>query len=226
MAVGNNPKRKNTYGTALALLTSRMFTIINEPGNLPCGVLIDEFPTIYLKDIDQLQNTGRSNGTSVVLGAQDKSQIIRDYKTESAEVLFNTVGNMLAGAVKGRTADDLSKSFGTEKRPYKSVQSGDTGQSVSISYQDEEIMPRAKIEALSQDTFCGYVADTFKQKIKHKTFCGEIIFDHKPTHNETIAQITYFEGPTPDTPPNIDHILYQNQRKIHQDIKNLMKKEL
>ncbi len=226
VAVGNNPKRKNTYGTALALLTSRMFTIINEPGNLPCGVLIDEFPTIYLKDIDQLQNTGRSNGISVVMGAQDKSQIIRDYKTENAEVLFNTVGNMFSGAVKGRTAEDLSKSFGTEKRPYKSVQSGDTGQSVSISYQDEEIMPRAKIEALSQGTFCGYVSDTFKQKIKHKTFCGEIVFDHKPTHNETIPQITYFEGPTPGTPPNIDHILYQNQRKIHQDIKNLMKKEL
>ena len=226
VAVGNNPKRKNTYGTALALLTSRMFTIINEPGNLPCGVLIDEFPTIYLKDIDQLQNTGRSNGISVVLGAQDKSQIIRDYKTESAEVLFNTVGNMLAGAVKGRTADDLSKSFGTEKRPYKSVQSGDTGQSVSISYQDDEIMPRAKIEALSQGTFCGYIADTFTQKIRRKTFCGEIVFDHTPTHNETIPQITYFEGPTPDTPPDIDNILYQNQRKIYQDIKNLLKKEL
>lgn len=224
--MGSNPKRKNTYGTALALLTSRMFTIINEPGNLPCGVLIDEFPTIYLKDIDQLQNTGRSNGISVVMGAQDKSQIIRDYKTENAEVLFNTVGNMFSGAVKGRTAEDLSKSFGTEKRPYKSVQSGDTGQSVSISYQDEEIMPRAKIEALSQGTFCGYVADTFKQKIKHKTFCGEIIFDHRPTHNETIPQITYFEGSTPGTRPDIDHILYQNQRKIHQDIKSLMKKEL
>ena len=82
--------------------------------------------------------------------------------------------------------EGLSKNFGTEKRPYKSVQYGDTGQSVSISYQVEEIMPRAKIEALSQGTFCGYVADTFKQKIKHKTFCGEIVFDHKPTHNETI----------------------------------------
>lgn len=226
VAVGNNPERQDTYGAALALMTARMFSIINKPGRLPCGVLIDEFPTIYLKDIDQLQNTGRSNGISVVLGAQDKSQIIRDYKTESAEVLFNTVGNMLAGAVKGRTADDLSKSFGTEKRPYKSVQSGDTCQSISISYQDDEIMPRAKIEALSQGTFCGYIADTFTQKIKRKTFCGEIVFDHTPTHNEKIPQITYFEGPTPDTPPDIDNILYQNQRKIYQDIKNLLKKEL
>lgn len=53
-----------------------------------------------------------------------------------------------------------------------------------------------------------------------------LVFDHKPTHNEPLPQITYFEGLTPGTPPNIDHILYQNQRKIQQDIKNLMKIEL
>jgi len=42
VAVGNNPERQNTYGAALALMTARMFSIINKPGRLND----EEFATI------------------------------------------------------------------------------------------------------------------------------------------------------------------------------------
>ena len=98
--MGNNPRRQSVYGTTLAMLMSQLFKIINMPGKLHSAVLIDELPTIYLKGLDNLINTARENKVAVVIGAQDKSQLVRDYDTKESDVIFNTVGNVFAGAVK------------------------------------------------------------------------------------------------------------------------------
>ena len=71
LCVGNNPDYQAIYGTTLALYTSRMFKLINHKGKLPCGVLLDELPTIFIKGLDNLIATARSNKVGIVLGAQD-----------------------------------------------------------------------------------------------------------------------------------------------------------
>ena len=71
--MGNNPDRKEIYGITLALYVSRLCKTINKPGKLHSGVLLDELSTIFVKGLDNLLNTARSNKVAVVLGAQDKS---------------------------------------------------------------------------------------------------------------------------------------------------------
>ena len=61
-----------------------MFKILNSPGNIKCGILLDEMPTIKIKGLDYLIATARSNGLAIVVGAQDLSQLIRDYKEKEA----------------------------------------------------------------------------------------------------------------------------------------------
>ena len=78
LCVGNDPDRQAIYSTTLALFTSRMFKLINHKGKRKCGVLLDELPTIFLKGLDNLIATARSNLVAIVLGAQDKSQLKRD----------------------------------------------------------------------------------------------------------------------------------------------------
>ena len=174
LCVGNDPDRQAIYGTTLALFTSRMFKLINHKGKLKCGVLLDELPTIYLKGIDNLIATARSNKVAIVLGAQDKSQLKRDYGEKESEVIFNTVGNVFSGQVNGKTAEELSKSFGKEFRRRESQTRGIEQDSVNISFQHEELLPLSTIETLSQGVFFGKVADNNDMKIKDKFFCGEI----------------------------------------------------
>ena len=220
VCIGNNPDRQTIYGTTLALLTSRLFKQINHKGLRHSAVLIDELPTIYLKGLDNLINTARSNKVAVVIGAQDKSQIIRDYDSQEADVIFNTVGNVFSGAVKGKTAEELSKSFGKELRQAWSHQTGDSSESQTLSWQMRDVLPRHRIEALSQGTFCGYVADTFEQKIERKLFCGEIVVDHVTQRHEPLPQISYFDN------ADIKEAIRINQQQIHDDIVNLLAKEL
>lgn len=197
MCIGNDPDRQAIYGTALALFTSRMFKLINHKGKRKCGVLLDELPTIFIKGLDNLIATARSNKVAIVLGAQDKSQLIRDYTQKEADVIFNTVGNIFAGQVNGKTAEDLNKSFGREFREQQSQTRNIDSESVSVSFHQEELMPVSKIETLTQGYFFGKVADNNKTPIEKKLFCGEIQIDvdawvKKMKSNHKLPQLTSF----------------------------------
>lgn len=174
VCIGNNPDRQSIYGTALALFTSRLFKLVNHKHKRKSVILLDELPTIFLKGIDNLIATARSNRVAIVLGAQDKTQLIRDYKKENADVVFNTVGNVVAGQVNGSTAQDLNRSFGKEKRRQQSRTQSTGNDSSTVSFHDEELMPISKIETLTQGYFFGKVADNNDTPIKKKLFCGEI----------------------------------------------------
>ena len=220
ICVGNNPKRQSVYGTTLAMLTSQLFKVVNNPGKRHCAVLIDELPTIYLKGLDNLINTARSNKVAVVIGAQDKSQLVKDYDQKESDVIFNTVGNVFAGAVKGSTAEGLSKSFGKEEQEMRSYQESDSSDHVTYSWQQREVLPPNKIEALSQGSFCGYVADNYDQKIHPKTFCGEVQAGEPPRHNEPLPQIVQM------TRTQIEEEVNKNYEKIRNDIVDLIWEEI
>ena len=198
LCVGNDPDRQSIYGTTLALFTSRMFKIINHKGNLPCGVLLDELPTIFIKGLDNLIATARSNQVSIVLGAQDKTQLIRDYTEKEANVIFNTVGNHIVGQVNGRTAEDYNKSFGREFRRQESQTRSMDSESVNISFHQEELLPVRVIEGLTSGYFFGKVADNNDTPIRKKFFCGEVQVDveawkQKMKKAEDIPVLTDFQ---------------------------------
>ena len=90
---------------------------------------------------------------------------------------------------KGSTAEGLSKSFGKVEREMRSYQESDSSDHVAYSYQLRDVLPPNKIEALSQGSFCGYVADNYDQKIHPKTFCGEVHAGDTPKHNLSVPQI-------------------------------------
>ena len=219
ICVGNNPRRQSVYGTTLAMLMSQLFKVINVPGRQHAAVLIDELPTIYLKGLDNLINTARENKVAVVIGAQDKSQLVKDYDQKESDVIFNTVGNVFAGAVKGDTAEGLSKSFGKVEREMRSYQEGASSDHVTYSYQLRDVLPADRIEALSQGTFCGYVADTFAQKVHPKVFCGEIQAERPPVHRETVPKTVNLSE------REMQEEVEKNYQKIRVDIANLLFRE-
>ena len=132
-----------------------------------------------LNDLPQLIATARSNGVAIVLGAQDKSQLVKDHGEKEANVILNAVGNYFSGAVRGQSAEDLSKSLGKIFKVRESQTLGIDSDSVNISHQLEELMPSSTIQTLSPGTFVGLVADSHENKIQEKFFCAEIVRDPK-----------------------------------------------
>jgi hypothetical protein len=184
VCMGNNPQKIQIYGAVLSLYVTRLVKQVNKKGKLKSSLIFDEFPTIYLNNMDSLIATARSNKVSTCLGIQDFSQLRKDYGREQADVIMNITGNIIAGQVTGDTAKHLSERFGKimQDRESYSINSGDT--SISRSKQLETAIPPSKISALSSGEFVGMVADDPDNKIELKTFHCEIINDHDELKKE------------------------------------------
>ncbi|MNE37161.1 Type IV secretion-system coupling protein DNA-binding domain protein [compost metagenome] len=221
VCMGNNPQKIQIYGAVLSLYVNRLIKQVNQKGKLKSSLIFDEFPTIYLNNMDSLIATARSNKVATCLGIQDFSQLRKDYGREQADVIMNITGNIVSGQVTGDTAKQLSERFGKimQDRESLSINSGDT--SISRSKQLESAVPPSKISALSSGEFVGMVADDPDCKIELKTFHCDIINDHaaltKEEENYTdIAVIRKLDNA----------IVQRNYLQIKLDIQDIIHSEM
>ena len=131
VCMGNNPQKIQIYGAVLSLYVNRLIKLVNQKGKLKSSLIFDEFPTLYLNNMDSLIATARSNRGSTCLGVQDFSQLRKDYGWEQADVILNITGNIISGQVTGDTARQLSDRFGKimQDRESISINSSDTSMS-------------------------------------------------------------------------------------------------
>ena len=221
VCMGNNPQKIQIYGAVLSLYVTRLVKLVNKKGKQKSSLIFDEFPTIYLNNMDSLIATARSNKVSTCLGIQDFSQLRKDYGREQADVIMNITGNIVAGQVTGDTAKQLSERFGKimQDRESYSINSGDT--SISRSKQLESAIPPSKISGLSSGEFVGMVADDPDNKIELKAFHCEILNDHDALK---IEQESYKDI---EVIRKLDNGMVQrNYLQIKQDIQDIIQSEM
>ncbi len=221
VCMGNNPQKIQIYGAVLSLYVTRLVKLVNKKGKQKSSLIFDEFPTIYLNNMDSLIATARSNKVATCLGVQDFSQLRKDYGKEQADVIMNITGNIVSGQVTGDTAKQLSERFGKimQDRESLSINSADT--SISRSKQLESAIPPSKISALSSGEFVGMVADDPDCKIELKSFHCEILNDHGALKQE---QDNYKEIPVIR---KLDNAMVQwNYLQIKQDVQDIIQSEM
>lgn len=229
LCIGNNPDRQAIYGAALGLYNSRIVKIVNKKDRLKSSIIIDELPTIFIKGLDNLIATARSNKVAVLLGFQDFSQLIRDYTDKEAKVIINTVGNIFSGQVVGETAKTLSERFGKILQKRHSISINRQDVSTSISTQMDSLIPPSKISGLTQGMFVGSVADNFGERIEQKIFHCEIVVDAKKIAEEEKAyqKIPVITGFVDDEGVNhMKEMVQENYNRIKEDVRRIVADEL
>ena len=229
LCMGNNPDRQSIYGAALGLYNSRLIRLINKKGKLKSSLIIDELPTIYIRGLDNLIATARSNKVSVCLGFQDFSQLERDYGEKEAKVITNTVGNIFSGQVVGDTARTLSERFGKIVQLRESHSVSNENVTTSTNTQLETLIPASKISNLTQGMFVGSVADNFDERIEQKIFYAEIVIDNDKVKAETAAyvpipEISSFVGE--DGKDHMEEIVKENYYRVKADVAELVRREI
>lgn len=224
VCMGNNPQKTQVYGAVLSLYVSRMIKLVNQKNKLKSSLIFDEFPTIYIGGASGIEGTiatARGNRVCTCLAVQDISQLRKDYGKESADVLFNIVGNIISGQVLGDTAKTLSERFGKimQERESLSINSNDT--SISRSTQLESAIPASRIASLSSGEFVGSVADDPTNKIELKNFHCEIINDHDALKKETDSYV-----PIPKIRDISSDEIDANYIQIKQDVVDIIETEM
>lgn len=221
LCVGNNPQKIQIYGAVLSLYVNRLVKLVNKKGKLKSSLVFDEFPTIYLNNIDNLIATARSNKVATCLGVQDFSQLKKDYGKDQADVIMNITGNILSGQVTGETAKQLSERFGKIMQDRTSLSINRMDTSISRSKQLDNAIPASKIAGLSSGEFVGMVADDPDCKIELKVFHGEIQNDHVALKKE---QNSY--KPLPAVRQVTTAMIQRNYLQIKQDVEDLVAAEI
>ncbi|WP_270461662.1 conjugal transfer protein MobC [Bacteroides intestinalis] len=229
LVVGNNPDRQNIYSCALGLYNSRIVKLINKKHQLKSSVIIDELPTVYLRGLDNLIATARSNKVAVCLGFQDFSQLRRDYGDKESKVIENTVGNIFSGQVVSETAKTLSERFGKVLQKRQSMTINRNDKSTSISTQMDSLIPPSKISGLTQGMFVGAVCDSFDERIEQKIFHCEIVVDNEQVKRETanykkLPQIIDFKDG--DGNDRMQEEIQANYNRIKQEVQQIVTDEM
>ncbi len=221
VCMGNNPQKIQVYGAVLSLYISRLIKMVNKKGKMKSSLVFDEFPTVYLNNMDSLIATARSNKVATTLGVQDFSQLKKDYGKDQADVIMNITGNIISGQVTGETAKQLSERVGKimQDRTSLSINRNDT--SISKSKQLDSAVPPSKISTLSSGEFVGMVADDPDNKIDLKIFHSSIINNHEALKKE---QQSY--KPVPVVRQVTPSIVQVNYEQIKQEVEDLVNAEM
>jgi len=219
LILANSPATQTTNSPALGLISTQLIKVVNTQNKLPCSIIIDELPTMYFMGLDNLIATARSNKVSTTIGAQDLSQLKRDYGDKVAETIFNIIGNIFSGSVRSDTATKLQEIFGKKKQRLKNMSVETTTTSYSINESMDFAIPVSTISQLSQGEFVGIVSDNFGEEINQKVFRGHIKVDKRTDQvKKDIPKVINVD--------NLDELLDGNFKRIVEEIDIIISNEL
>ena len=172
LCVGNDSTLSATYAPVISLIISVCLRQMNQPNQQKSIVLLDEAPTLYIPNIEQLPAVARSNKIATVFGVQDFSQLVDKYGEDKAGVIVSNLGNQFYGrVVNPKTAETITKMFSKEDRTFKTKNKGfgSSGEFIHLSTNDnsgvsENIQERDRVKVsdithLSSGQFYGIIAE-------------------------------------------------------------------
>jgi hypothetical protein len=226
LCLGNDPLLSPVYGPLDALIATVTKGLINREGMLPSFFIVDEMPTIYLPEIDQLPATGRSNRIVSVFCGQDRSQFVAMYGKDRADVIIANLGNKFFGQLNDlETQKYVSELIGQRDKENVSVNSGKSmGESLSkstgenVGIQKEALIHPYQVGSLEVGRFVGSLA----------TVTGyDPFFNVRPevVKNETphaYNMVLVNEDGSEISLEKMDEILKRNYENINEDARVLI----
>jgi Type IV secretion-system coupling protein DNA-binding domain len=209
LCLGNDSTLPTTYTPAISLIISVALRQMNQPDQQKSVVLLDEAPTVFIPNIEQIPATARSNKIATVFGVQDMAQLQDKYGQDKAQVIISNLGNQFFGRVtNGKTAEMVSNLFGKADKTFISKTEGDgtSGQFIHLGSNNnqgtnENIQERDRVKPndlinLSQGEFYGIIAEgTPREFLKTQFNRAEIVNTYINTKipvTEKILEENYF----------------------------------
>lgn len=230
MILASNPGTQDINSALYSSVLNRTLRLINDKGNLPGGIIADEFPTIYIHKIDNVVATARSNKIAVLLGLQEIPQLRQFYKKEVADTISSIVGNIISGSARDKnTLEWLEKLFGKIKQKSYSQSISQQGTTTSINEKMDNMIPAGKIAALRTGEMVGMIAqneDDGTTEYQSSAISGKISLDLKKikTEEANYAKMpVYYDFTDKKGINRKEEVLMTNFRKINKEVELIIK---
>jgi hypothetical protein len=196
--LGNDDELKAAYAPALSLYASTVANTINQKNRRHCLYCVDEFPTMYIMNVENLPNTGRSNKICTFLGLQNFYQSEQMYGREASSVINSSFANIVMGQTNdektAKFAQNLLGEYEYQKKDL-SLQIDSDGGSHSFRTDRKKVINLDDVYELDAGMFLGKVADAGGEGSEKKFFAKFIVEKQKHTQklpylNTELANLT------------------------------------
>ena len=164
LVIGNNPILASTYSPVIGLILTSISKMLNQQGKEKSLFMLDEFPTVFVPNVEQLPATARSNKVATVLACQDIAQMIDKYGKDKTDTILSNLGNQFYGRTTNpTTAQRVSQIFGksdklmeTQSDNYdRTLVMGDRrkGSGKSYAYQERDLVKIQDVATLPTGSF-------------------------------------------------------------------------
>lgn len=226
LTICNNPKLKESLSPAISLILSCVMSNINQQGKRKALFCIDELPTIYIKNLDNLPATARSNKVASVFGVQDRTQLTRDYGKKESDTLLANLGNIFVGMTNNLdTAKQVTQLVGKNDYLNTSYSTNETV-SVSESLKEKSILQERDIMGQEIGHFTGKIAggkpalfSAQMPEFKHSDVYGKVS-RHIPEIG--IEQMKFRTGDIETDRKIFDELVIANFNRINNDVQDLL----
>jgi hypothetical protein len=188
LCLGNDSTLPKVYAPIISLIISVGVRQMNRPDRLKSVVLLDEAPTIFIPNIEQIPATARSNKIATIFGVQDFSQLVDNYGQDKAQIIISNLGNQFFGRVtNGKTAEMVKTLFSKEDRLFtnKNTGSGTSGKFVhmqsnestgnSETTQERDRVRVADLINLEPGQFYGIIAEGTPKEFLNTQFLEDLV---------------------------------------------------
>lgn len=191
LCLGGDRQLTESLRPLLGLYCTVALKRMNRQGKHHSIVLLDEAPTIYIPNFEQIPATGRSSQIATVFMCQDLAQIQSSYGERECKMILGTLSNQFYGAVSsGETARYVSQLFGKHEviKPEETrdnSSSFDLGslfdakhqpqrnrRTISYRRQEKPIIEPDDLHTFGKGEFIGYTVEA-----KHGRFWGTIALE-------------------------------------------------
>ena len=168
VAVGNDPGMSKSLASVISCIFTVVLKNMNQEGKNKSFVLLDEAPTIYVPDLENIAALSRSNKMALVYIAQDLSMMTDMYGKDKSETIIANLSNRFFGRVNlPATARMVAEIVGREEREVVSLSEGlsdsGRGQNSSRNYskhvQEKQIFRPEDLGRLKRGEFTGTTTD-------------------------------------------------------------------
>lgn len=163
LVLGNNPVLSEAYSPIIGLILTSISKQLNQQGKEKSVFMVDEFPTVYIPNVEQLPATARSNKVATILACQDIAQMVDKYGKDKTDTILSNLGNQFYGRTTNpATAQRVSQMFGkadklmkTDTKNYETSLIGSLkkGTGESFSYQERDLVKVQDVATLPTGSF-------------------------------------------------------------------------
>jgi hypothetical protein len=164
LVVGNDPGLSDTFSPLISLIVATALKRMNQPGRVPSMVVLDEAPTLFIPNFQQIPATARSNKVATVYAVQDVAQMEGTLGLQVSEMIISNLSNQFFGRTTNpKTAERVTRLFGKYDRAYEtqSQQHSDHSSSIGRSYgiQQRDRLEAQEVMRFKTGEFAGLIAE-------------------------------------------------------------------